>query len=155
MKKDFLFILLVLGLFFFGCGDRLKNDYNKKLQTISEELKIPEPIWDRPIEELVEEFKTKHNASDVRIEKQFYYRSKDDYRYWLSVYYLNPELGDKDFKEFGNEVAQNTLNHLTNDQDFEKIEIGVTQKKGFIITFSTSQNGFFYRDSLQAVPTAH
>jgi hypothetical protein len=148
MKKT---CLLGAGLLFFvfGCGDGLKKDLQQSLQQISSEQKnFPQPKFDAELEILLGEYKEKYQAEGVRIGRPYMYSSEGDSSYWLKVEFLNAELGDKTFGQFGKEVAQNTYGHLTNNQDFEKVEVSLVQKKGFILTFTSSQNGYYYRDSL-------
>jgi hypothetical protein len=148
MSKSILRAITV-ALIISGCAEPRKDNVQFKSADIWGVSKFPEPKFDADINLILKEYTEHFEADRVLISRPFTYTSSGDSSYWLRVEFLNPTLDKKTFKEFGNEVAQNTLNHLTNDQDFEKIEIGVTQKKGFIITFSSSQNGFFYRDSLQ------
>jgi len=110
-------------------------------------VNFPKPKFDQHLEYLLKEYKEKYQAKSVRISRPVIY-SDEDSRYWLKVEFLNPDLDTTTFQKFGKDVALSALEHLTNDQDFDRIEIVVLQKNGFILTFSTRQNAFFYRDSL-------
>jgi hypothetical protein len=146
--KGFALGSLFFALLFSGCGGGQRNDYDEKLKKAEKDMGIHDPMWDRPIGELAEEFREEYSATDVRLGNRFYYRSKEDYSYWLSVSCLNPELKGKDFKKFSREVALKVVSHLKNRTDFEKIEVSVVEKKGFIISFTSNQNMFFHLDSL-------
>jgi hypothetical protein len=109
---------------------------------------IPQPDFDVDLETLVDEYRHKYDAKAVTIGQPFAFSTYDS-SYWLKVEFLDAELANKTFKEFGREVARSTFQHLRNAHDFDKIEVSTTQKKGFIVTIRTSERAFFYRDSLQ------
>ena len=143
MKRDLFVLVTVFVCLLSGCESNFKKDLQESIrQSGVAGEKFPEPRFDKDLEDVLNEYKEKYQAKGVRIGGPFIYSSEGDSSYWLRVEFLNPEVYDKN-------VALNTLSKLINDQDFEKIEVSVTHKKGFIITFSSTQNAFFYRDSLQ------
>lgn len=150
MKKKVFVFAVVFMFFLSSCENSLRKDLQDSIHQIKAAAeKFPEPRFDKELKDILTEYKEKYQAKGVRIGRPFMYSSEGDSSYWLRVEFLNPALDDKTFSEFGKDVALNTLSQLVNDQDFEKIEVSVTSKKGFIITFSSTQNAFFYRDSLQ------
>jgi hypothetical protein len=99
--------------------------------------------------ELVDEWRTKYNPSSVNLGRPFSYSTNQDFRYWIKVAFVNPELRQQNPKDFAREIANLIANRLTNPQDFNQIEVSVTRKKGFIFTFSQSQNYFFSVEALR------
>lgn len=142
-------LLSMAVLLFSSCANDVKRNLEEKQQAPSGGLDIPLPKWNKDIEELRGEYKEIYKSEDVRFMRPYFYVSESESSYWLKVAFLNPDLENKPLREFGKEVAMSTLEHLTNPNDFEKIEIAVTQKTGFIITFSKNENAFFYLDSLE------
>ena len=143
-------ILLAMTLvLLFGCDRPTKKELQKNIQPVTfGAMTFPEPKFDKGLEELLLEYKKRYNAKEVVIGRPVWYTSDKDYKYWLKVEFLNPEISTKSFNEFGKEVALGLFGHLTNADKFEKIEVSTVQKEGFIVTFSSSKNAFFYRDSL-------
>jgi hypothetical protein len=142
--------IFVLAFFTASCDRTPPIDIKKTLEEVSYDgVKIPEPKFDKDPLEIIEELKSKYDSKQAVIARPIWYTSKEDYDYWLKVEFLNPEISDKDFKEFGRQVALEVTEHLSNDEDFKKIEISAVSKKGFIITFSSKQNVFFDLDSLR------
>jgi hypothetical protein len=152
MKKNLGFALLLACLLFltFSACDNSNKDLPRNIQPVTfGSITFPAPAFDKGFSELLTAYKDKYEAKEVFIGRPVWYTSDEDYKYWLKVEFLNPELGSMTFSEFGKEVAIKLLGHLTNADKFEKIEVSVIQKKGFIVTFSSSRNAFFYRDSLR------
>jgi hypothetical protein len=138
-------ILIIAFTLLFGCSGSTKQDFPNR---IDDGINLPLPQFDIELEHLRNEYKKRYKAKEVRLSRSYFYASEDDNSYWIKIAFLNPDLENKTVREFGKEVALATLRHLTNPEDFEKIEIAVTQKTGFIITFSKNENAFFYLDSL-------
>lgn len=140
-------IILIFG----GCHSSVKKDSLQSIPPVKfGNVEIPSPRFDRDILKMALDFQTKYQAKSVVISRPVWYISDTDYKYWLKVELVNPELGEKEFKYFGREVSKDLMSHLTNDSVFDKIEISKIQKTGFIITFTSSENAFYYRDSLKA-----
>jgi hypothetical protein len=142
-------LLIAVMFLLSGCNSNIKNNSNEETPKANDALGIPLPKWNKDLEELRREYKKKYNAEEVRFTRPYFYVSKEDYSYWLKIFFLNPDYNDKTLEEFGKDVALTTLQHLKNPEDFEKIEIAITQKTGFGITFSKNENIIFYTDSLQ------
>jgi hypothetical protein len=144
-----IFYIFLFTFFTMSCERTQSIDIKETLREVSYDgVKIPEPKFDKDPLEIIKEFKSKYNSKQAVIARPAWYNSKEDYDYWLKVEFLNPEIPDKDFKKFGRQVALEVVEHLSNDEDFKKIEVSAVNKKGFIITFSNKQNIFFYLDSL-------
>jgi hypothetical protein len=145
--KRFLVFLLIVILHS-ACRQATKETPAKEIQEMEfNDVKFPAVKFDKDINEILVEYKRKYGAEGVTISRPFDYTSKDDYHYWLKVELRNLK-GDKPFDQLGEEVAIDTYRYLGNDVDFEKIEVATVNKKGFVITFSSRQNEFFYRDSV-------
>jgi hypothetical protein len=149
MTKFTLIASFTIAILLSSCDNTQKRNLQEGLQQMNNNLNLPSPTWDKDLEELRKEYKEKYGAEVVRFTRPFFYTSEEDHSYWLKVELLNPEIENQPFKEFGKEVSLATFDHLINDHDFEKIEISVVRKKGFIVNFSSSQNAYYYRDSLQ------
>ena len=141
--------IVLVAIFLVACGGDFQKDFIQKFQKGPNGEVIPEPKFDKPIQELLEELKAKYDASGVRLGRPFSYSSEDDLRYWIKVSLMNPEIEDKDKEDFDRMVASEIVKHLTNPSEFEEIEVSVTKKVGFIITFSQSWNSFFPIEALQ------
>ena len=142
--------IVVLAFFAINCDKPQAIDFKKSLQEVSYDgMKIPGPNFDKDPVEIIEELKRKYDSKQALIARPVWYTSKEDYDYWLKVEFLNPKITDDNFKEFARQVALEVIKHLSNDEDFKKIEISAVTKKGFIITFSSKQNVFFDLDSLR------
>ncbi len=150
MNTRTLSIIIFAALVFVRCGNNLKKEIIEDFQKGPNGKEIPEPRFDKATEDILNELKAKYEPTSVRIGRPFSYSSAQDFKYWIKVAFLNPELGDKSRKEFETEVATTIVSHLINPNEFDQIEVAVTQKKGFIITFSQSQNSFFSVDSLRS-----
>ena len=140
MKSKTLPIIILTMLVFTQCGEKFKKDLIENFQKGPNGKEIPEPKFDKPTSDFLNELKEKYEATSVRLGRPFTYSNDEDLKYWIKVAFLNPELGDKRTQDFEKEVATDIVKHLTNPEDFDQIEVAVTQKKGFIITFSQSQN---------------
>lgn len=149
MKRRPLSTVILIVLLFTRCGGNLKKDFIENFQKGPNGKEIPEPKFDKPTADILNELKVKYDATSVRLGRPFTYSTGHDLKYWIKVAFLNPELRNKSTVDFEKEVATNIANHLINPADFDQIEIAVTQKKGFIVTFSQSQNAFFSVDSLR------
>lgn len=144
MKKYPITVLITILLF--DCG--LKKNF-QELKVVTSNL--PEPKFDKGMEELLGEYKKKYQADAVLISRPFHYSSHDGSSYWLKVEFLNRQDDGREFGEFAKEVAQTTYGHLTNNKDFETLEVSMTSRKGFIFTVTSSRNAFFHRDSLKTL----
>jgi hypothetical protein len=122
---------------------------NKKPDGVND-IKFPTPEFDLSDSTIARVLRIKCRADGAVIEKPYWYTLEGDSDYWIRVELLNPDFGDKSFKEFGKEISLIVLEHLINTQDFEKIEVRAVSKTGVIVTFSKTQNAFFYIDSLRA-----
>lgn len=142
-------IFIILETLLLNCSTESKKKFNEGLKSGNDNSEILQPMWDKPEALIIKEYKERYKASDVRIRSLFYFRSKTDQSYWISVAFLNPDFGDESFSEFARIVAKNTCNHLSNPADFERLEIISTRRSGFIITFSKNENIFFTLDSLR------
>lgn len=151
MKKYTLPIIVLLILIAAGCGGNLNKEFVERFQKGPNGKEIPEPKFDIPTMDILNEFKAKYDPASVRLGRPFIYSNDQDLRYWIKVEFLNPEIGEKTVRDFEKEIATIIANHLTNPTDFDEIEVSVAQKKGFIITFSQSQNSFFKIDSLRTI----
>ncbi|HEX5170485.1 MAG TPA: hypothetical protein VFW11_15015 [Cyclobacteriaceae bacterium] len=149
MKKKTLLIVVLAALAFSRCGNEFKQNFIHDFQQGPNGMKIPEPEFDKPTDEILNDLKVKYDPAAVRLGRPFSYSSAEDLKYWIKIAFLNPELGRKSVKDFEREIATEVVNHLTNPTDFDQIEVAVTKKKGFIVTFSTSENMFFSVDSLR------
>lgn len=149
---------LVLPFFAFiilyGCVRNNSNENRAKkilVQEIKEMelngVKFPGVQFDIPLADVLADYKKKYKAEGVRVSRPFEYTEKEAHRYWLRVEISNPDKS-KPFEEFSKQVASDTYSHLVNKSEYEKIEVKVTSKKGFGVTFSSSRSTFFYRDSL-------
>lgn len=142
--------LLFLTALLVGCQEKSLTDVPHDFQEIEYEgIKFPEPKFNGDPERLLERIRIKYDAERAMIVRPTIFSSKEDYEYWLKVEFLNPEIGEKPFKEFSKEVALDIVKDITNIDDFKKIEISAVMKKGFIVTFTTKQNTFLYVDSLR------
>ena len=153
MEKRVTCCLLILMYLFLACADGKKKETKKFNQKPAFEIALtPQPKFDKTVEELVREYMMKYNTKNVKIGTVQRSSAIKEHIRWLKVEFINPEMNNRTIKAFGREVALNTLKHLVNKNDFEKIEIFVMNRKGFILTFTESRNVFFYVDSLSNSP---
>ena len=154
MNKKALSIIILTVLFITSCGTDFKKEFVANFQKGPNGTDVPEPKFDRPIADILNDLKSKYDVTSVRLERPFTYSNEQNLKYWIKVAFLNPEIGDKSTKDFEREIATEIAGYLTNPADFDEIEVSVTQKKGFIVTFSTSENSFYSVDSLLIKDTA-
>jgi len=148
-KITSLLAITMLAFSLMNCATQHSSETKENFQLQGIKVNFPEPDFDRNTDEILNEYKEKYDAEGVRISRPFDFSTTGDSSCWIRVDFLNPELHEGTSESFGKEVALATYDHLRNDEGFPKIEIGITNRKGFILTFSTSQNYFFYRDSLK------
>lgn len=147
-------LVFLLGIFCFiiGCTGKAPSEGKVNIEeVVVDGIKFPSPIFSGNPDELLRKVKETYKAERALIGRPIRFQSSEENDYWLKIEFLNPEIGDKNFKTFAREVATVLLDNLDNAEDFEKIEVSIVTKKGFIITFTTQNNMFFYIDSLSQI----
>jgi hypothetical protein len=80
-------LLIAVMVLLSGCNSNIKNNSNEETPKANDALGIPLPKWNKDLEELRREYKKKYNAEEVRFTRPYFYVSKEDYSYWLKIFF--------------------------------------------------------------------